>query len=109
MKKLVLSCAIAALLASPAVARVITMEFSVDGGESQTWTFDDAANKATAPDGKVYDYTYDEKTRKLCATTEEGPLCATFATDEGVKVGASSAYEATNGNKGTATITDVKE
>ena len=109
MKKLVLTAAFAALLATPAAARVITIEFGVDGGESQVWNFDDAASKATGPDGKVYDYTYDEATRKICATTEEGPLCATFAEAGETKVGATSAYEATNGNKGTATITAITE
>ena len=109
MRKLILSAAIAALIATPAAARIVTMEFSVEGGEAQVWTFDDAAGKATSPDGKVYEYTYDETARKLCATTSEGPLCATFEKDEGVKVGSSSPYEATNGNKGVATITEVKE
>ena len=109
MKKIVLSAAIAALMATPAMARVITMEFTVEGGESQIWKFDDATKKATAPDGKVYDYTRDEAARKICATTPEGELCATFAEDGEIAKGASSPYKATNGNEGVATITDISE
>lgn len=110
MKKIVLSAAIAALLATPAFARVITIEFKNDKDETNVVSFDDATNKATGADGKSYDYTYDEKTRKLCGKQPDGELCVTFEGDEGeVKVGVTAPYTASNGNKGVATITELKE
>ena len=110
MKKIVLSAAVAALLATPAVARVITVEFKNDKGETNVISFDDATNKATNADGASYDYTYDEAARKLCGTPEGGEICVTFEGEAGeVKAGLSGPYTASNGNKGVATVTEVKE
>ncbi|MEM9726610.1 MAG: hypothetical protein AAF909_14270 [Pseudomonadota bacterium] len=102
--------AAAGLLATPAMARVVTVEFSVEGGESEVWVFDEKAAMVTAPDGEAYPYTFDEEARKVCATTAEGDLCATFTGGTGeIKVGEVSDYTATNGNSGQSTITAIVE
>ena len=110
MKKIVLSAAVAALLATPAVARVVTIEFKNDKGEVNVISFDDATNKATGADGATFDYTYDEATRKLCGKPESGEVCVTFEGETGeVKAGLSGPYTASNGNTGVATVKEVKE
>lgn len=109
MKKLVLATAIMVGLSAPAFAASMTVSFASDDGTTQVWVLGDDG-KATAPDGSIVDYTYDEEAMKLCAEVPDaGQVCATFETATEGKVGDSSAYTTSAGTAGTATITAVTE
>ncbi|MEM9726609.1 MAG: hypothetical protein AAF909_14265 [Pseudomonadota bacterium] len=110
MQKTLIAAALAAAFAFPAAAAVTTVEFTPSEGEKQTWKFNDQTGKATGPTGKEYDYTFDEEARKLCATLDEGELCATFTGEEQeAAVGATAEYTASNGATGSATILAIEE
>jgi opacity protein-like surface antigen len=112
MKKLIAVAAIAAFMASPALAASTTVEFTGEDGAAQTWKFNDDGT-AEGPDGATASYTWDEATRKLCATfAGETPqtLCATFEDNGGEgKVGEVAAYTLDDGRKGTAKIVAKEE
>lgn len=109
MKKIILAAALTAAMSAPAFAASMTVSFAGDDGTTQVWTLGDDG-KATAPDGSVVDYTYDEATRTLCAQVPDaGEVCATFeSAGEGV-VGETSRYTTSAGTAGTATVTAVSE
>ncbi len=112
MKKLALIAALAAFAGSSALAASTTVEFTGEDGASQTWKFKDDGT-AEGPEGATATYTWDEPTRKLCATfAGETPqtLCATFGPTEGTgAVGETSAYTLDDGRKGTAMIVAKEE
>jgi hypothetical protein len=112
MKKIVILAALAAFVAAPADAASTSVEFTNDAGEKQVWKFRDDG-VAEMPDGATAAYTWDEATRKLCATIAgETPqtLCATFDPTEGDgAVGETSGYTLDDGRKGTATIIAKEE
>ncbi len=105
MKKFLAAAGAFAVLAMPAFADSMTIEFAGDDGTTATYVFDDATSMATLPDGTIAPYTWDEATATLCGETPEGPVCATFTvSDEEPKVGDVSAYTLSTGGGGMATI-----
>ncbi|MEM9054878.1 MAG: hypothetical protein AAGB16_06095 [Pseudomonadota bacterium] len=108
MKKTLIAAMAAGLLAAPAFAATITVEFANDDGTTQEWTFDDAAGTATTGDISV-PYTYDAEALKLCADIpQQGEVCATFES-QGTAVGDASKYTLSTGGSGTATIKAMSE
>ena len=109
MKKLIVAAVLTAGVSAPAFAASMTVSFAGDDGATQVWTFNDDGT-ATAPDGSVVDYTYDQATLTLCAEVPEtGDICAIFESANEGNVGDSSRYTTTTGVAGTATITAVTE
>jgi len=108
MKKILIAAAMVAGLSAPAFAGSMTVSFAGDDGVTQVWVLGDDG-KATAPDGSIVDYSYDEAALKLCAEVPDtGQVCATFES-AGEKVGDSSKYTTNAGTSGTATITAMEE
>ncbi|MEL6474071.1 MAG: hypothetical protein AAFQ21_08290 [Pseudomonadota bacterium] len=109
MKKFLMAAATAALIAGAASAATVSVSFANDNGDTQDWTFDNATNTATGPDGVTAPYTWDEAAMTLCADVpEQGELCVVF--DEvAQEVGATSTYTVSNGDTGTATVTAMAE
>ncbi len=108
MRKLLIAATAAAMLAAPAFAASTTVSFAGEDGVTHVWTMGDDG-KATAPDGTVVDYAYDEETLTLCAQVPEtGEVCVTFE-EPGKAVGDASKYTDTNGLSGIATIMAVEE
>jgi opacity protein-like surface antigen len=112
MKKFALVAALAVLFAAPAMAASTSVEFTNEAGEKQVWKFKDDGT-AEGPEGAAATYTWDEATRKLCATfAGETPqtLCATFEPSEGEgAVGETTGYTLDDGRKGTAKIVAKEE
>lgn len=106
MKTLIATAATLAFVAAPAFADKITIEFSTDEG-AVSYTFDDADGTFTSTAGTSGTYTYDEATKTICGTTDEGEQCATFE-DDTRKVGHSTSYTGSDGNTGTATVTAME-
>lgn len=114
LKKLALGLTAAGLIALPAQAATVTIEFVPDEGEAATWTFDDETGLATGPDGMTGAYTWSEDTMTLCGEIEgEDPetLCATFedASSDTPAVGETARYTTNTGDSGTATIVAMEE
>ncbi len=108
MKKFVLAASVAALLAAPAMADVVTVEFTRDDGSVRSATFDNDAMIATTDQGEA-PYTLDAETGVLCSTDPEGELCITFAEmPEEPVVGFTTTYETSRGHAGDAKITAVE-
>ena len=106
MKRLMVSAAFVSIFAAPAFAASTTVVFTATDGTVTTVVFSD--DGTAVMDGETTNYTMNEETKTLCATTADGELCATF--DElGEDVGFETNYTATNGNSGTAKITEVTE
>ena len=106
MKRMMVSAALVSLFAAPAFAASTTVEFTATDGTVTTIVFSDDGTAVI--DGATTTFTMNEETKTLCAATEEDDLCATF--DElGEEVGFETNYTATNGNSGTAKITEVTE
>jgi hypothetical protein len=114
MKKLFILAALGAFVAAPALAASTTVEFTGADGAAQVWKFKDDGT-AEGPDGATATYTWDEATRKLCATIAgETPqsLCLTFAPSEGTgAVGETSTYtvDGDSGGSGSAKIVAKEE
>jgi len=113
MKKTIALIATAALFAAPALAQSMTIEFAPDEGKAATWTFeatDETSGTYIAPDGSTGAYTWDGASRKLCGTTEEGEICATFEeADAEPAVGDTNRYTLSDGTTGTSTLTAMSE
>lgn len=109
MKSLILG-AIGALMAAPAFAATMTIEFARDSGESSVVTVD-FEGTATTADGQTLPYTWNEESMTMCfQVAADAQNCATFA--EAVAeptVGSSVRYTASDGAEGTATITAMTE
>lgn len=97
----------AGLIAAPAFADKMTIEFTPEDGEATTAVFDQAAGTVTMGD-KTTTFTWDEESITLCAAMEDGPLCATFA-EKRSEVGESSSYTTNKGTSGNATITALEK
>ena len=112
MKKLIAAAAVAALLATPALAGSTSVEFAGEDGAKQLWKFN-SDGTAEGPDGAMATYTWDEATKKLCATfAGETPqtLCATIEEADGdANVGDTSTYTLDDGRKGVSTVVAVEE
>lgn len=104
MNKLLAAAGAFAVLALPAFADTMTIEFAGDDGQTATYMFDSETNMVTGPDGGSAPYTWDEETATLCGETPDGPVCAIFADAAEPVVGGTSAYTLSTGGGGTATI-----
>ncbi len=108
MKKSVFAAGAAVLLAAPAFATNVTVEFTRDDGSVRTAVFDDEAMMVTTEQGSA-PYTLDPETRVLCSADEEGEVCITFsALPEEPTVGFTTDYETSRGFNGVAKITVVE-
>lgn len=68
--RLIAAAAIAAIVATPAFAGSMTLEFTRDDdGTSQTWKLNDDGTTA-GPDGATGVYTWDDEAKKLCGTID---------------------------------------
>jgi len=107
MKKIIVVASIFALIAGPALAASTSVEFTGEDGVAQLWKFKDDGT-AEGPEGATATYTWDEATRKLCATLagdEPQTICATFEDNGGTgAVGEVAGYTLDDGRKGTAKI-----
>lgn len=109
MRKSLIAASFAVALAAPAMAGSMTVSFANDDGTTHDWVLGDDGN-ATAPDGTVVPYTWDEEALKLCATMpDDAEICATFAEAGTGTVGDTSAYTLSTGGTGTATIIALEE
>ena len=97
------------LYGAPALAKDITVEFKRDSGEVFVAVFDDETRMVTMGE-QTMPYTYDPEKREICASPPEGEkMCVVFAEGGEPVVGMKSAYTASNGNTGTATVTAISE
>lgn len=108
MKKFSLITIAAVILTAPLSAMTVKVEFKDSTGSAAIWTFDDATKMATPAGGAPVPYTYDEDTRKLCSSLEGSEICATY--DEEMNApGSSSPFTRSDGDRGVATLLEVKE
>ncbi len=108
MKKLFVSAIVTAMIAAPAFAASMTVEFVRDDGMTTVVVLND---DGTTMIGDVAGtYTYDEETLTLCGQSEGADeVCVTFEDAGATQVGDSTGYTSTAGDTGIATITAMTE
>tara|TARA_R110002167_G_scaffold255436_1_gene461824 strand:+ start:173 stop:487 length:315 start_codon:yes stop_codon:yes gene_type:complete len=90
-----------------ASAQVVTVDYELSDGETQTWNYDEATMTMIGPDGFTTPYTMDVEASKVCGLVQDTELCVTF--DEiGREVGHSTHFELSDGRSGTATVVSVE-
>ncbi len=109
MKRAISAIAATLVLAAPAFADQITLEFTRDDGTVTVATFDDATNMVTIEENST-PYTWDNETGVLCSSDNEGEVCITFGErEEEIAVGQTTTYESTRGHAGVAKIIAIEE
>lgn len=101
--------AFAAMIATPALAGVTTIEFKSSDGETTTGVYDDSTSTYTINDStEAIPYTWDAEAKKLCGKDADGAdACATFEAEIS-EVGQSTTFTSQDGESGTATIISVE-
>lgn len=110
MRKLIGLATASLLIAAPALAGSMTVEFAADGETDVivVTLVDDGTYSSS--DGSTGSYTWDDETQTLCGTSEEGEVCATFEGEASEPaVGDTRAFTNTAGMSGVATITAIEE
>lgn len=110
MKKLLALAALSGLMASPAFAAKVTVEFVPAEGDTVSIVFNDA-DGTTLMGEHPGTYTLNAETRELCGTGHTGEtVCITLDTlEQTPAVGFSTGYVTADGARGTATITAIEE
>ena len=78
MRKLFALAVAGAMLAAPAIAQTMTVEFAAEGADGVLVVTLSGDGTYTASDGTAGTYTWDEATQTLCGTNTECEVCATF-------------------------------
>lgn len=90
----------------PAMAAVMTVEFSTPDG-AQVRVYDTEAMTVTLPDGTSYTYTFDEATNEVCPVGDTADVCYSVDTVASA-VGETFNYTAANGFIGVGTVTAIE-
>ncbi len=109
MKKIIAAMSIAALMAAPAFARKVTVEYTSADGDVNVLVFDETAMTVTSGDITTA-FTMDFEAKTTCGQAPDGEICITYdELPETPTVGFTTNYTTNTGGSGVAVITAVEE